>query len=607
MDQALHRAVLKRREPIEAKIAEDDRRAREQRQAESVLFGAAKLTKEKLRELLDSNRRMYYRTEELNDKLFLHFGGFTKLENLEKFTGLKTLYAESNALDTMTGLETMAQIRSLFLQQNCIRKMEGLHHHPNLWALNLSENFIDKIEGLAGVPELNTLNLAGNRIGFHGLSDVADLANSSVCCLDLQNNKIDDIDFLPEILMRMPQLKVLYLKGNPFVKKLPNYRKTLIAHLPNVSYLDDRPVFKEEHRAAIAFNRGGLEEERAERRRIKEEEREAHNRNMTHFRETIARCREEKREYLAMRKQDKFTDETDPVESPEKRMARAKGEWEKKNAHDLKDDAKEYAMKYTAKSTETVAPSNAPIEPDKTDAEKEKDVETEKLDVEKEKVSVEKDTRALVYDDIWDEPAHFKQTSVSTNHDAVYRAAFQPPPRTSATASQHERLQPFSSCVSAPSNDEPTDRPKKRVGWSEDETGVRAGSGEKQMPTAEVPTEEQTVVEKQESETLVEDVTPEPAPIEEDRPSHSKQDSHAWSLAIQEEDADEEAQEIEGRRDSEIEGQASEVIEVPKSSTWAEKMVATAGNMAGKLKATVAPYFQNTSTQPTINELEEMD
>lgn len=56
----------------------------------------------------------------------------------------------------------------------------------------------------------------------------------------------------------MNKLAVLYLQNNPICKKIPNYRKTLIASLPNLKYLDDRPIFEEDRRYAEAFAQGGL-------------------------------------------------------------------------------------------------------------------------------------------------------------------------------------------------------------------------------------------------------------------------------------------------------------------------------------------------------------
>ena len=63
----------------------------------------------------------------------------------------------------------------------------------------------------------------------------------------------------------MPNLKVLYMQGNGCVNKIKNYRKTMIDKLPQLKYLDDRPVFADDRRNAEAFARGGLEEERKER------------------------------------------------------------------------------------------------------------------------------------------------------------------------------------------------------------------------------------------------------------------------------------------------------------------------------------------------------
>merc|ERR1719450_135202 len=106
----------------------------------------------------------------------------------------------------------------------------------------------------------------------------------------------------------MTDLRVLYMKGNPCGKKIPNYRKSCTVYCTNLKYLDDRPVFQDDRRAAEAFNRGGIEEERAERRRIKEQEKENHRKNMEAFSRMIEDVRERKRNQEAMRAEDKYTE-----------------------------------------------------------------------------------------------------------------------------------------------------------------------------------------------------------------------------------------------------------------------------------------------------------
>ena len=57
----------------------------------------------------------------------------------------------------------------------------------------------------------------------------------------------------------------------------------MIISIPTLKYLDDRPVFEEDRRAAEAFGRGGFEEERRERERIKKEKDDAHWKNHEAF------------------------------------------------------------------------------------------------------------------------------------------------------------------------------------------------------------------------------------------------------------------------------------------------------------------------------------
>lgn len=74
------------------------------------------------------------------------------------------------------------------------------------------------------------------------------------------------------------------MQNNPIVKNIKNYRKTLISSLPNLKYLDDRPVFPEDRRYAEAFAKGGFEEERLEREKVKREKEEEHQRQHEAFR-----------------------------------------------------------------------------------------------------------------------------------------------------------------------------------------------------------------------------------------------------------------------------------------------------------------------------------
>eukprot|EP00434_Breviolum_minutum_P016515 symbB.v1.2.014557.t1/scaffold1051.1/size143026/7 len=317
LDRALHASVLKREAVKEAEF----RAARQKHEEEVRLgFGATDMTKEEIKKLIDSDRRLYYRSEELNDKLFIQYKGWKELKNLEGWTGLKALYAECNAFDRISGLSLCRNLRSLFLQENCIKRIEGLEGCPLLWNLNLNNNFIERIEGLSHLRSLNTLTIQKNKIGFSGVDDLLHLVETTISTLDVQDNKIWDPDVLPEVFVRMADLRVLYLKGNPCAKKIPNYRKGITAVCENLKYLDDRPVFPEDRRAAEAFNRGGLEEERAERRRIKEEESAQHARNMKAFQDMIENVRREKRERDSMREEDKYTNASDPVVTREQRM-----------------------------------------------------------------------------------------------------------------------------------------------------------------------------------------------------------------------------------------------------------------------------------------------
>ena len=142
------------------------------------------------------------------------------------------------------------------MHQNCLWRISNLEGLPELNTLNISNNLIRKLEGLACCPVLETLIVSNNK-----LESIESVAHLAECCrihtLDLQNNNISD-PAVADIFKQMPELRCLYLKGNPVVTHMKNYRKTMIAAMPKLSYLDDRPVFEAERRTVEAWCVGGL-------------------------------------------------------------------------------------------------------------------------------------------------------------------------------------------------------------------------------------------------------------------------------------------------------------------------------------------------------------
>ncbi|CDI87227.1 leucine rich repeat protein, putative [Eimeria praecox] len=275
--------------------------------------------------------------------LFLAQNGLTCIENLESCPDLVILDLSENSISRIQGLEKLKRLSSFKIARNKLTSLSdilALRECPSLTNVDISYNCLslhdetgladapDPHEGSSLAPTTATLSIRTESKGTLEERHQLDKASTSQpipneCHVNAESPKQNEdcadsaiASALPlchaatamgeqsansrqhaqesrgfvECFNSLPGLATLYLLGNPVTKQITQYRRTLIANLPALRYLDDRPVKEEDREAALAWFRGGWEEEQKVIKAYKEREQEILRGHVSTLRRLQTQC-----------------------------------------------------------------------------------------------------------------------------------------------------------------------------------------------------------------------------------------------------------------------------------------------------------------------------
>jgi hypothetical protein len=207
--------------------------------------------------------RDMFETPELNECIMAQGLGLREAGDLSAYIAVRCIFIERNCLRNLAGLVQLSALRYVGASFNLIETLDLriLDSLKYLEELHVSGNQITRVISPTdrnGV--LRILRVSSNRLTeFPDLSsldglEIVDLSHNYIAC----DSKSAYTVFLTDILPK--GIKQLYLKSNPFLGMIKNYKALTIASLRTLVFLDNSEVKPGDSAVAVAEITGGPKE-----------------------------------------------------------------------------------------------------------------------------------------------------------------------------------------------------------------------------------------------------------------------------------------------------------------------------------------------------------